>query len=353
MVFKANLEDVFRVAHKGATGVTADFDAIAFSANTWNNQANRAITVTDILPNTNFHVQSPTAVNAQYADRAGAQITQTSAMRGDIANTRQAYLAADQGIKAEIAVAMGDAVGAALAGQIMSDLVPAAGSDTATAAGAVADAAVGNAGTIMNAVYELGQHMNGPKADEIRAAVDAALAKLQEASQPLHMRPESARVNIPKPVGNYANVNADQLIAFLARDVNQDPVMRGLRDAEIALNEFEDNNAVLVGHGDQKMTADKLAAAMERGQDVTELVDSREDAQGILFNIDMASDTIACYADTLRGADYNNLPVSANARGLMGADAQLRTASSPSENQEFDVAGYNAQFKAPGLTIQI
>jgi hypothetical protein len=305
------LGDVFRVAGRGEASLKNTFDAAcSFTKETFSGAP--AITVTDILPNFNCHV-SLGATNCQSTNHAGAQINNTTQARQDLAMTKGAYLAADRSIVNEIQGAMAHAIGPAAAKQIMAGLLPAAPtSDTASLA---VNIATGNAGTVYDMAREFKNALNGPKGPEIREAIDKALNTLQRASMPACMRLDSEKVNsIPTPVGNYDNVTGPQLIAYLQRDCSKDPVMRDIALAEMALDKIDQENGIIKAHYGDKLTGDKIEERMRGGESAAAIVAERPDVFSMIDDVIYASTTTQCWAQSMRGLQVNDTPVSEETR---------------------------------------
>ncbi len=219
------------------------------------------IALTDIMPNTNFHVPDVTPQNDINPDLKVTQTPQDTARhRQDVGAVESEYLKQNQIAMNVIAETMQE-VDPKNGAAVFKAIFPQA---EATKSQAVATAAdpTGIMGSVAAVINAIRSESKRPDDSKINAVLEQTLAKLHEESVQAQQAGYTAYG--PKTNFNFDKIQTPkQLLDFIQRDPKQDPVMREVADAYDAIDDMDKDRGVYEAHYDDKITADKTAAAFE------------------------------------------------------------------------------------------
>lgn len=217
-----------------------------------------------------FHVDAA-PVQMDSVAMAGAEATDVSAQQASLDAVETDYMNTNDLITNTIfAQAMMEVHGRADGAQMMGQLLPDGGVTKIQAAVSMVDptGVVGSVWATIDAVYSENKNV-APGA--LQEAVSATLDKLQAQEQYQKMTAEEQAMAGPPPLDitipqgiSFEGVNAQQMLGFLQRDVDNDRVMQDIALARTALDDVEQNNKLIASQdhvlGDQHAKAVFAAA---------------------------------------------------------------------------------------------
>jgi len=255
-----------------------------FSTFDTNQQAPRRLDVTDIAVNKTFHVEMPK--NLSVTSVQGANVdsgVDFDKMRADVEDVRADYLQTDAQIKDVVTEAAHQVMGKEAGDNLMGQLLPKGGPTHGQAAATMMDPS-GTAGALWSAFNSIQSERNATPPAEMLAQMDKILSHIQEASH----QQSGGRMDmggkeplkVPKEF-DFSSITAEELMDFMKREVDNDPVMQQTQEALDALDYFESNQEYAIEHDDEVVTVAKIETALQNndGERLAELVGGKQEAE--------------------------------------------------------------------------
>jgi DNA-binding protein YbaB len=205
----------------------------------------QSVTLTDIMPNTTFHVQTvnPKDTISTHGNVNNVQVANTSVeVKNDVNAVEASYKEAHNQAMNAIGDAMKQAVGAERAGAVMAHLRP-RGAEGALIEGArpVVDHYMGMAGSLYEVMNAVRDHVSDAEVNEV---LTNTLRQLHEISEKQHSEFAADSKKTPPTFDFKAIKSPEQLKQFIARDITKDPVMKQVADARVGIEKLEKNEEV-------------------------------------------------------------------------------------------------------------
>lgn len=236
-----------------------------FGAFAPNNNQTRDITVEDIAPNKDFHIDAPTATSRASVQSASISNVDTGAMRSGVEAVKNDYLQTDALIKDTVIEAARSVMGKEAGDKLMGQILPQGGPTHKQAFAVMADptGTVGALYSVMNSIKESRSETPRP---EVLEQMEKILSHIQQQTQQQQTVTLDGNPPPKPPEGlDFNNINAEELLGFMERNVANDPVIQEADDALQVIDDIERNQEYALEHDAQVVTADKIAATIESG----------------------------------------------------------------------------------------
>lgn len=230
----------------------------------------RQIDVTDIAVDKTFHVELPknlsvTSVQGPNVD-SGVDLGK---MRASVETVRQDYLDTDAMIKDVVIQGAHQVMDKEAGDHLMCQIIPKGGPTHLQAAATMADPS-GACGGLWSALNSMQQARNATPPPVMLEQMAKILSCIQEASHnQAHGGLEEGQSQKPQlkiPEGlDFSGITPDELMGFMQRQVEDDPVMQETKKALDALDHFEKNEQQAEENDDQVVTVAKIEESIESG----------------------------------------------------------------------------------------
>lgn len=188
-----------------------------------------------------FHVDAAQAAPAVAA--SGVQGPDIALNEQDIKTTQANYMQADADIKEIVVDAINEVMGPEQGGKFTEHIFP-GGAPTKLQAGATMLDPTGVAGSIYSVLNAVAKQADRFGSQETLEVLDKVLNKLQEANNPSIQNAMNNENYFPPKEGyDFSGISAKELLDFLERKPEQDPIMRELQQSLDTIDGIKDNAA--------------------------------------------------------------------------------------------------------------